>query len=184
MTCGGNGWKVICGRWQDSPPDEVDHVISDPPFDTRTHRGASVELRRAAGFSFDAIEPGDIAPGLLSVARRWVLCFCAAEALGGYSSAVGGAWTAGGCYVRPGIFLKSNPMPQFTGDRPAMAGETIAIMHSREGERLRWNGGGKAGLWSGPSVMSGRVHETEKPLWLMRELIEAFTDPSDLVWDP
>ena len=28
----GNGWTMHLGRWQDSPPEMVDHVISDPPF--------------------------------------------------------------------------------------------------------------------------------------------------------
>lgn len=181
----GDGWQVVCGRWQDSHPPAVDHVISDPPYNAGTHKGGVNGFRRPGGFSFEAITPGEIVPGLLGVVRRWALCFCAAEALGEYSTAAGGAWTTGGQYVRSGFYLKSNPMPQFTGDRPATPGDTIAIMHGRsEGQKLRWNGGGKAALWRGPSVMSGRVHETQKPLWLMRALVEAFTDPGDLVWDP
>jgi len=181
----GDNWEIRIGRWQDSSPEAVDHVISDPPYNAGTHKGASVQLRRPGGFSFEAIKPKEIAGLLVGIARRWALCFCAAEALGDYSEGANGPWTLGGCYVRSGFYMKSNPMPQFTGDRPAMGAEAMAIMHGRaKGTKLRWNGGGKAAVWRGPSVMSGRVHETQKPLWLMRALVEAFTDPGDLVWDP
>jgi len=191
----GDGWEVIAGRWQDSPPEAVDHVISDPPFDDRTNLGArsavsrSAAARKANGSaaisrrtveSFTGIAPADIVPDLVDISRRWVICFCAVEQIGHYQAAAGARW------IRGGAWAKTNPTPQFTGDRPATWGEGIAIMH-RKG-RKRWNRGGHAALWSGPSSHAFgqqlRVHETQKPLWLMRELVEAFTDPGDLVWDP
>ncbi len=191
----GENWEIRIGRWQDSRPEAVDHVISDPPFDDRTSVGArsgvsrSEAARRAKGekdisrrtiTSFMGIDPGLIVSELLEVSRRWVICFCAVEQLGSYQTAAGDRW------VRAGAWAKTNPTPQFTGDRPATWGEGIAIMHPRG--RKRWNKGGHAGLWSGPSSpaygQSLRVHETQKPLWLMRSLVEAFTDPGELVWDP
>jgi site-specific DNA-methyltransferase (adenine-specific) len=105
--------------------------------------------------------------------------------------------SAGLDYIRTGFWWKVGGAPQFTGDRPAVAVEAITICH-RPG-RKRWNGGGKQGLWivpmdetvcyEVPIVLSRgagekRVHTTQKPLRLMRQLVEDFTDPGDLVMDP
>lgn len=57
---------------------------------------------------------------------------------------------------------------------------------------MRWNGGGLPGR-CGPTpcpietdrnATGARVHTTQKPLELMLELVELFTDPGDLVLDP
>lgn len=183
----GESWEVREGRWQGSPPEVVDHVISDPPFDERTSNGQRRGIGHRAGcaareISFEGVTPFRVAPGMLDVARRWVVVFCAVEQIGDYSRAAGDRR-----WVRAAAWVKTNPPPQFSGDRPATWGEAIAIMH-RPGRKW-WNGGGKAGLYVGPSAhgtntTSLRVHETQKPLALMRALVEDFTDPGELVWDP
>jgi site-specific DNA-methyltransferase (adenine-specific) len=182
----GDGWEVREGRWQESAPERVDHVISDPPFDDRTSLGARKTGARKTDFgheivrtvtSFMGINPHELAPSFVSIATRWVICFCAMEQLGKYQSAADDAW------IRAGAWVKTNPTPQFTGDRPATWGEGIAIMH-RKG-RKRWNRGGHAALWkSAINTSRERVHETQKPIGLMLAIVSDFTDPGDLVWDP
>ena len=50
---------------------------------------------------------------------------------------------------------------------------------------MKWNGGGLPAKWVGPTKSSGDTyHQTPKPLWLMQQQIEQFTDPGDLIWDP
>jgi site-specific DNA-methyltransferase (adenine-specific) len=186
MIYRGDNWEIREGRWQDSPLDGCDHVISDPPFDDRTSLGARTTKGKASKgrqkivrsvTSFMGIDPADVATGTLSVASRWVILFCAVEQLGAYQAAAGRAW------IRAGAWIKSNPTPQFTGDRPATWGEGIAIMH-RPG-RKRWNRGGHAAAWTcAINTSTGRVHETQKPIALMLDLVAAFTDPGELVWDP
>lgn len=180
----GDGWEMRLGRWQDSPVEACDHVISDPPYDAKTHEG----IRRiqtidgtstviACDVSFSTLNPNEIAASLLSIASRWVLCFCSAEMLGDYKRASGDGW------VRAGFWRKTNAQPQLSGDRPAVPGEAIAIMH-RAGAK-RWNGGGRPAWWAhGLCQEPDRFHETQKPLALMRELVGDFTDFGDLVWDP
>jgi 23S rRNA G2445 N2-methylase RlmL len=34
----GDGWEIREGRWQDSVPESVDVVVSDPPYDERTQQ--------------------------------------------------------------------------------------------------------------------------------------------------
>ena len=50
---------------------------------------------------------------------------------------------------------------------------------------MRWNGGGRPAVWTGPRADSapGR-HPTKKPPWLMAALIRDFTDPGDVIFDP
>ena len=168
----------------------VDHVISDPPYDERTHQDgrkghSKRKISKRAPKSFDPIDPADVAPWLIGLTRRWVLCFCAVEQLGFYAEA------AGDCYIRGGMAPKKDPKPQFSGDRPAQGGDGIAIMHSRDRddsgrliELCRWNGGGHAALWHWYTERKDRHHETQKPIELMITLVEQFTDPGDLVWDP
>jgi site-specific DNA-methyltransferase (adenine-specific) len=89
----------------------------------------------------------------------------------------------GGDFIRAGIWLKKNPAPQFSGDRPGEWGENISICHNGRG--MKWNGGGKSAVWIfGSPHGDERNHETPKPVDLMMALVSDFTDPDDLVWDP
>lgn len=188
----GDGWEVREGRWQDSAPESVDVVISDPPYDERTHRngrrgkeggaGKHKSIAMTADKSFAALTPGELAQlgKLTDRSLRWVVLFCAVEQLGRYQE------IAGSCYIRSGIWSRPSPAPQFTGDRPGHWGDGIAIMH-RKG-RKRWNGGGKPARWRhnhhGVGACDARVHETQKPIALMLELVRLFSDPGELVYDP
>lgn len=179
-------WSVVEGDNAEVMPriGPVDHVITDPPYDARTHAGALCggigdDARHAkTGVEFAALgDAADVARSLL-VAKRWVLAFCAVEQIGDYARGAGRAW------VRAGIWDKVNPSPQLTGDRPGQAVEAIAIMHLPGGRR--WNGGGTAGIWRhAPDRGDARPdHPTPKPVALMLELVELFTDPDDVVLDP
>ena len=178
----GPGWEVREGRWEDSPLEECDHVISDPPYDAATHKGHGCETRNRAPVEFDPVVPADIAAPLVAIAQCWTILFCSDLQGSEYGHAVGGRRTTGGNFVRLGLWLKIGPMPQFSGDRPASWGECIAIMHAPG--KMRWNGGGRPAVWRFGSDHTDRFHQTPKPLDLMLALVSDFTDPGDLVWDP
>lgn len=158
-------------------------VLGDPAYDEQTHDGARTEKGGdESPIDFDVCPPPEtFVPSLLRVARRWVILCCAAEMLGDYKRAA----NADGVkrYIRGGIWPKTNPMPQKTGDRPAQWGEAVAIMH-RDGKKA-WNGGGKAAEWRGPKCNDPtRRHPTKKPAWLMEALLRDFAEPGDVVFDP
>jgi hypothetical protein len=165
----------------------ADHVISDPPYDEETHAGvrsATPVFGRISEIeiAFDPLDVASTVPVLLSKARRWVVSFCAMEMLGDYRRAAGEAWIRGGFWRRP------DGAPQFTGDRPAQPGDGIAIMHrstkaGRKG-RTRWNCGGSHAYWEYGVERDDRVHPTQKPMPLMAALVNAFTDPGDVILDP
>ena len=169
------------------PPKSVAHVITDPPYTNRTSRNARTANTGAAGshsfITFDGVDgaEGSIISTSVRVADRWVVVFCALEQLGAYEAGAGDAW------IRASGWWRDNPAPQFTGDRPGQRLEGIAIAH-RPG-RKRWNRGGECWAPKGNTANATGNHDrpdhpTPKPLWLMLECLEAFTDPDDVVLDP
>lgn len=133
----------------------VDHVIGDPPYDEKTHKGARTnpfhgEARRTGDDSlhidFAVLpDPTEFMPRLLTISKRWILLFCTGTMLGGYERASGGSRGDGGGWVRDGYWHRTDSMPQISGDRPAQAGEAIAIMH-RPGGKMKWNRGGASSV--------------------------------------
>ena len=181
----------------------VDHVITDPPYDDEAHtmgrrtpvgtRGRPTKLEvRVIGFKPLSDETRlAFLEQCARVCSGWLLSFCQAEQLGAYRDdvrAVGGRW------VRSQFWRKRNAQPQLTGDRPGVGYESIATAWFGAG-RSRWNGGGRHGWYehegifdhnveAGSAMRRKRLHETEKPLALMLELVELFTKPGELVLDP
>ena len=154
----------------------ADHVICDPPYDEKTHKGARYGLRETSSeIEFDPIDPAKVAPMLISACSSWVVAFCALEMFGAYRDAAGDHW------VRAGFWRRTNGVPQFTGDRPGQPGEGIAIMHA--GGKKSWNGHGRHDFWEFP-IVSGGPHPTTKPLPLMASLVSDFTQPGQTILDP
>ena len=163
---------------------KVDAVITDPPYgDGATHKQhlATVTLRdgtpagQASGFEGISKEQAvRLAVGWCTIAARWVVFTCEWK----YAHALDEA----GLLVRLGIWRKPDGAPQFTGDRPGMGWEAVAICH-RKGKK-RWNGGGKHGFWNWPKGQNDSGHPTGKPLGLFCDFVTDFTDHGETVLDP
>lgn len=179
--------------------DEVDHVITDPPYSEHVHangRTTKTTKRQTdvkeVDFGFDHL--GDelrrnLANEFSRLSSRWSLIFTDLEGVHGWIEDI----NANGRleYIRTGIWVKANPSPQFTGDRPGSGAEAVVIAHRSELNKpikKRWNGGGKAAIWGANDkrrhAAETRVHPTQKPTWLLVDMILQFTDPGELVLDP
>lgn len=133
--------------------------------------------------SFAPISEGQrgwVAGQMARVSKRWMVAFCQVEAAVKWSE----AFTAGGAKTkRIGVWIKPDGMPQFSGDRPGMGYESIVFAHAKG--RSTWNGGGRVAVFThNKNNPDPTGHETQKPLTLMLELVELFTDPGDLILDP
>lgn len=172
----------------------VDHFLTDPPYSEHVHAKLGAEdrndgavKREALGFEcITAVLADDLAEQFCRVARRWILIFCDEIAIAMWAGAIR---AVGGEYVRAGSWVKSDAMPQMSGDRPSAGTEAIVIAHAPRAKgsgRMKWNGGGKAAVWRGPAQERNvpRVHPTQKPLWLLRSLVEDFSDEGDTIVDP
>lgn len=157
--------------------DKVDAVITDPPYTEKTHQGARICGGQEVLIDFASISENEflnIAKSCVEISRRWVVMTCdwrhAAEAEKEMPDE----------FIRVGVWVKPNGMPQYTGDRPAMGWEAISIFH-RKGKK-QWNGGGRHAVWTIPKVHGN--HPTEKPIQLLSSFVELFTNHNETILDP
>lgn len=166
-------------------------VVTDPPYTDRVHDGAHSNRRlpqirvegggpmRVIDFpSMTEAQLGAAFDAIASVAARWVIATTAFE----HAAKLYENPPTGLRPIRTGAWVKTNPMPQITGDRPAQGWEAVAILHAGVG-RPHWNGGGKPATWVGPSAQS-TTYPTQKPEWLITRFLVDFADPGDDVLDP
>ena len=191
VLSGEQRWHVDPGDCLDGmralPDRGIDVVITDPPYSAHVH--ASVRRAgRTVDLGFRSLDPAVMhaaAREFARLCRRWVIVFCDIESAHLWGEALVGRGLE---HVRTGAWIRQGCMPQITGDRPAVGFEAIVIAH-RPG-RKRWNGGGTRGVWThavqgrSGGAESERVHTTQKPLELMLELAELFSDADEVVLDP
>jgi site-specific DNA-methyltransferase (adenine-specific) len=167
----------------------VDAVITDPPYDERTHNGAVTQRETVPqggighlvnGVNFAPLaDQGVLVTEFLRISKTWNLAFCTFEDMRLWRDA---AWERA-AWVRAGVWDRINPAPQFTGDRPSQACDGIAIFHNPEVKKA-WNGGGHSAIWRCSVETGHKEHPTQKPLKLIKKLIWDFTNPGDTVFDP
>jgi len=158
--------------------DPVDVIITDPPYARQTHEGARtmVNGRSTRFIDFDSMAEEEFltfCTNAVALARRWVVLSCEWR----YVSSLE---RAGLPLARFGVWHKLDGAPQFSGDRPAMGWEAIAILH-REGKK-HWNGGGHPAVWA--CRVERGDHPAQKPLALVADWVKKFTEPGETVLDP
>lgn len=176
------------------PDKSVDALITDPPYEAEAHtKGRRIKAGkgtrrgvRSAPLPFAAITPearGAAAREFTRVCRGWALVFGQVEALPLWRASME---EAGARYIRTGIYVKSNPQPQLTGDRPGVGYEAFFIFWLGRPADIAWNGGGRCAVYYATSEWGhGRLapHPTTKPLELMEQLVRDFTQAGDLILD-
>jgi site-specific DNA-methyltransferase (adenine-specific) len=169
------------------PSKSVDAIITDPPYAAHVHANLGKERRNdghairpeLAFPSIDAAMIAQLAAEFVRLSRGWINVFSDFFQSGTWGRAI---QDAGGAWIRTGAWVKTNPMPQMTGDRPACGHEDIVIAHAI-GKNMEWNGRGHAALWRGPRD-HGAEHPNQKPAWLMQALLGMFAPAGGLVLDP
>jgi len=186
--------RIYCGSAFDVLPQLMDEgvvadvALTDPPYMEQTHAGARTSERTKAcskspkklvGFASMTAETLSQAFKLAAaVCDRWFVSFVDYHAV----PLLEAEPPKGLRFVRFGVWVKHDAAPQFSGDRPGMGWEAVAVMH-KAGSAMEWNGGGHHAVWSCP-VQRGSKHPTEKPIRLLKEMIRQFTEPGDLILDP
>lgn len=164
--------------------EKVDAVITDPPYSETTH--ANAKSNRGSGHGVKAIDFSSITSEDLdkilskcgSLCSRWLVSTMEWRHIARFEQTPPAGWE----FVRFGVWLKTNPMPQISADRPSQGWEGIAYMHSDKTKK-RWNGGGQHGNYVGSLVTNGD-HPTGKPIPLFSQFVDRFTDKGDTILDP
>lgn len=192
------GVAIYCGDCRDVLPQlgDVDHAITDPPYfrdvyvRMKGHNTVTIDVAYkgaafgkmaagAIGYIDEMVTP--ISQWMAGHVRRWAVVFSDVENCHRWRESLMGS---GLRFARTGAWVKPDPMPQMTGDRPAQGFEVCTICHA-DG-KMKWNGGGTVGVWTYNTAKgnSRPDHPCPKPEPLMRELIRLFTDDGDLIIDP
>lgn len=159
---------------------KVDAVITDPPYADRTHKMAKTNRGKGHGTSlvdFAALSDEDFSACVqqwLAFARGWCVATC------DYRHARLAFDLPE--FVRLGAWVKPNPMPQISADRPGQGFETVLILHAGEVKK-EWNRGGGSGVWTFPVIGDAEV-STQKPIGLVRAFVSDFTNYGHTVADP
>lgn len=167
------------------PDGAVDAVVTDPPFGETTHGNAKSNRNKGYGnkaIDFAAIDFAAIENILAECARICKRWFIASMEWRQVAELEKRGSIAGWEFVRFGVWVKTNPMPQISADRPANGWEAIAYLHKSDRAKS-WNGGGNHGNWIGPVITNGD-HPTGKPVGMVSKWILQFTSPGATVLDP
>lgn len=164
---------------------KVDLVLTDPPYEAEAHTLQRRVRRGNEPLSFEPLSfvlREAAAIGMSNLSTGWILVFCQIEAAMLWREQLE---KAGAIYRRSCIWVKPDGMPQYSGDRPGMGYETFVACHAKG--RSEWNGGGKHGVFIFNKGENGGIpneHETQKPLKLIKELTNLFSNRDDVVLDP
>ncbi len=164
-----------------------DIVVTDPPYSPHTHaklgkeRCADGRQVDRAALTFPPVDDAmiaELAAHFVRLAKGWIIIFSDFRQSGTWGKAVE---AAGGMWVRTGAWVKTSPMPQMTGDRPAVGHEDIVIGYAAL-KNLSWNAHGRPCTWRGARDADSE-HPNQKPVWLLQSLLGMFCPPGGLCLD-
>lgn len=176
-------YNVDCFSFATLSNIEADHCITDPPYSEYVHSNSrsNKPKDKIVDMNYDCISESEIIQfsNLINV-KKWLLVFSDIESTYIWRKYLSAKFQ----YIRTGAAIKPNPMPQLSGDRPAVGFEAISIFHNSTTKK-HWNGSGKPALWRAPLVKGkNRYQEGQKSLSLMLDLINDFTNPNETILDP
>lgn len=166
------------------PDASVAAVITDPPYSENTHQMAKSNKGKGHGvkaIGFDSFTDADMFAMLAEsgrVSAGWVIANLDYK----HAFRIDSEPLPGLRVMRIGVWVKTNPMPQISADRPGQGWEAIAYLH-REDTKPAWNGGGKHGNYILPTAQN-EGHPTSKPLSMVSDWVTKFTKHGETVLDP
>lgn len=163
----------------------IDAVITDPPYSARTHKNAKKNDSQL-GYGVKAVHFDSFTDEMLyqafdemaRVTKSWIVSNIDYNHAFRFETQP----PVGMVQKRIGIWVKNNPMPQISADRPGQGWEAITYLHKATG-RSFWNGGGLHGNYV-TNLATPTGHPTPKPLTMLHSFVERFTNQGDLILDP
>lgn len=183
------------GDWRDVLADveEVDALITDPPYSERVHRaGALIEgkddAERSVAIGYEAFTPKDIREFCVHWSPRtkgWMCIHTSHDLLPSWEEFL----RAQGRYVFPPIPCVMTGMSvRLQGDGPSSWTCWLVVARPKRKEFMQW--GTLPGAYTGspPSRASAKGDKSivmgQKPQWLINGIVRDYSRKGDLVCDP
>lgn len=171
----------------------IDLLLTDPPYGiSKSYTCEKQVSRRLRKDGTDFIMPrgnfgkwdAHIAPAewtaqVLPKVRGWFITFCAQAQIGEYCDIL---YRHKFVAVGTLVWQKTNPVPFNHKYKPINAWEALVI-GKRPGTKFNGNVVHNVFLCKSPSPQQ-RIHTTQKPLSLIKQFLELFSDEDDFVFDP
>lgn len=172
----------------------VDLLLTDPPYSIsnaytcekqiprrlRTNGGDFIMPKGDFGTWDRDFNPKSWTDVIVPKVRGWAVIFCAQAQIGEYVEILK---SHGFNAVGTIVWHKTNPVPFNTRFKPVNAWEA-GVIGKRPGTKFHGRGTvHNVFTYKSPSPQN-RIHPTQKPLGLFRELTQLFSQPGDLILDP
>lgn len=159
------------------PNDSVQLIVTDPPYNevNRDTNGLR-EINKGVADS-SIIDIDTLVLEFSRICTGSVYVWCGTEQVSAWRrSFVESGWSTRQC-----VWHKTNPSPM-NGEHIWLSGVELCIYAKKP--KATFNKFCATPVWKGPSKPKEINHPTNKPLWLMETLIEASSNPDDIVFDP
>jgi site-specific DNA-methyltransferase (adenine-specific) len=170
---------IHLGTWQDAAwPDQVDCIITDPPYSERTHKGQTDKRR---DIDYTSLSPADVqawAKAWAPRVRYWIAVMCDHSLIPTWSAAL----SAAGLYTfAPVPCVITGMTCRLAGDGPSSWAVYLVVARTKAAHK--W------GTLPGAYVVSpeherGAARIGGKPLPLMQQIVRDYSRPGMLVADP
>lgn len=166
--------------------DKCDVMIVDPPYSAHVHNNATshsgVRGVRHRDLGFDPLtdELRNYIAECAGKVKRWSLIYSDVEGLAAWRNA---CTSAKAKYIRPVPWIRWSS-PQLSGDRPPTGCEFVTCYWGTARGRKSWNGPGNLTHLAHKCLRGEGKHRAEKPLDQMLDLVNWFTLPGEVVYDP
>jgi site-specific DNA-methyltransferase (adenine-specific) len=172
---------IHLGTWQDAAwPEQVDCIITDPPYSERTHKGQTDKRRDIDYTSLTEADVQAWAKAWAPRVRYWIAVMCDHSLIPAWESAYR---EAGLCSFAPVPCVITGMTCRLAGDGPSSWAVYLVVARTKAASK--W------GTLPGAYVVTRDTNEGRqaariggKPLPLMQQIVRDYSRPGMLVADP
>jgi site-specific DNA-methyltransferase (adenine-specific) len=158
------------------PEGSADMILTDIPYGIVNRPSSGLRPLDKGAADIETFDVETFIKQCVRVLSGSAYIFCGTEQV----SAIRAAFVQGGLTTRLGIWEKTNPSPM-NGTRLWLSGIECCVFARKSG--ATFNEHCKSPVWRFP-VGSSKIHPTQKPVALFERLIQASSNPGDLILDP
>lgn len=155
----------------------VDAIITDPPYNEVNHASNGLRSLDKGSADSDSLDIEKVAAEMVRLTAGSIYVFCGFEQVSLWVR----EFKARKMIVRAGMWVKTNPSPM-NGKHFWLSGVEFCVAAKKP--RSYFNKHCKLPVWPGPTQRNVPWHPTPKPIWLLRDFIDASVPEGGVVLDP